>query len=84
MDKISFHVKIDPKLQSIVKHHCKCSNETQTYFIAKCIAKELEIKINDDGSLDNNDYIDSKVKAIDDCINKLEKEKADLKKSLED
>lgn len=82
MKKIGFHIRVDPQLKAIVQHYCKCNNETLTGFISKCIAKELEININDDGSLNADEYINSKVKAIDDCISKLEKEKENLKKSF--
>ena len=76
--KVRYHMLIDSDLNEIIEMHCKCNNLSKNRFIIQCVAKELNIHLNEDGSINASDYIDCKVKAIDDCIAKLEKEKADL------
>ena len=78
--KKKFHIILDEKLYELLDQHCKCEGIYRSHFIVNLIAKELNVTLNSDGTINANDYIDYKLKELDNCIEKMQEKKRELEK----
>lgn len=78
MSDEKIYIRCDPTLKELLKQHCKCQNITISKWIREAIANELNVTLNPDGSVDAKYYVNAKIRELDTCIDKLEKEKLKL------
>lgn len=83
MKEYRIHARFDIKLKDIMKQHCKCHNITMTQFITEAIAKQLNITLNDDGTVNEEEYAKTQINEINKCIKELEKKKEKYKEVLQ-
>lgn len=72
------YVRCDSTLKELLKQHCKCQDITLSKWVCEVIANELNVTLNPDGSVDAKYYVNAKIRELDTCIDKLEKEKLKL------
>ena len=71
MFKVKLALNIDAELKMIVKQHCCLHNINMSDYMSELIAEHFNLRLNPDYSLN-----------IDESINRLEAEKAQLHKEL--
>ena len=74
--------RIDANLIQIMKRHCQCEKILEKDFIAEAIAEKLNVPLNDDHSLDKAYYAEYQIREINNCIDKLKKQREELEKQL--
>lgn len=74
--------RIDTNLVKIMKRHCKCEKIAEQDFIAEAIASQLQVPLNLNHMLDETYYAEYQIREIDNCIDKLEKQKKELQKVI--
>lgn len=74
--------RIDTNLVKIMKRHCKCEKISEQDFIAEAIAHSLNVPLNLNHMLDETYYAEYQIREIDNCIDKLEKQKKELQKKV--
>lgn len=80
--KTRINPRIDTHLIRIMKRHCKCEHINEQDFIADAIAEKLNVPLNLNHMLDESYYAEYQIKEIENCIDKLEKEKKILEAKL--
>lgn len=74
--------RIDANLIRIMKRHCKCEHINEKDFIADAIAEKLGVPLNLNHMIDESTYAEHQIREIEECIDKLEKEKKSLEAKL--
>ena len=80
--KTRINPRIDSKLITVMKQHVKCTNLNESQFISLAIADKLKIALDENYSISNKNYAEIQIKEINDCINKLNEKKKELKKQI--
>ena len=75
---MKIHPAIDAYLNEILENHCNSIEMNKQDFIAICIAKELNVPLNEDFKIDKSVYVEYKIHEIDQTISALQDKKADL------
>ena len=82
MSKIRLDVSIDENLMKIVKNHCHCEKIYVSYFIADLISEKLDIPLDKNRRVDQTLYTEYQIREIDNCIDKLKKQRQKLEAKL--
>ena len=80
--KTRINPRIDTNLIRIMKKHCKCDKINEQDFIADAIAEKLNVPLNLNHMIDESTYAEHQIHEIEECINKLKKEKKSLEAKL--
>ena len=80
--KVKIHPAIDEHLNEMVERHCCCKKMNKQDFIAECIAKSLDIPLNDDFMIDESVYAEHKIREIDETISLLQDKKAEFEVNI--
>lgn len=80
--KVHLHAHIDENLRDVMRKHCKCNHIKGQDFVAEAIAEKLNIPLNEDHTLDESYYAEYQIREIDNCIDKLKKQRKELEKQL--
>ena len=76
--KVKIHPAIDEHLNEILEKHCCCRKMNKQDFIAECIAKSLDIELNEDFMIDDSVYAKHKIREIDETISVLQDKRAEF------
>lgn len=76
--KTRINPRIDSNLITIMKTHCCNSEVNEQDFIAHCIAKELEVPLNINFTVDEDYFINHQIDVINKQIECLEAKKREL------
>lgn len=82
MFKVKLALNIDAELNMIVKQHCCLHNINMSDYMSELIAEHFHLRLNPDYSLNMDSAKELRMKQIDESINRLEAEKAQLHKEL--
>lgn len=80
--KTRINPRIDSNLIKIMKRHCKCEHLNEQDFIADAIAEKLKVPLNLNHMLDESYYAEYQIREIDNCIDKLQKQRKQLEEKL--
>lgn len=83
MSRTRINPRIDTNLIKIMKRHCKCEHIAEQDFIAEAIADALKVPLNLNHMLDESYYAEYQIREIDNCIDKLIKQKKELESQME-
>lgn len=81
-NKTRINPRIDTNLIKIMKRHCKCEHLNEQDFIADAIAEKLHVPLNLNHMLDEAYYAEYQIREIDNCIDKLKKQRQKLEEKL--
>lgn len=80
--KTRINPRIDSNLIQLMKRHCKCEHIKEQDFIAEAIAEKLNVPLNLNYMLDESYYTEYQIREIDNCIDKLKKQRQKLEEKL--
>lgn len=80
MFKVKLALNIDAELKMILKQHCYLHNINMSDYMSELIAEHFNLRLNPDYSLNMDSA--KELRMIDESINSLEAEKAQLHKEL--
>jgi len=81
-NKSRINPRIDTNLVKIMKRHCKCEGIVEQDFIADAIASALNVPLNLNHMIDESYYTEYQIREIDNCIDKLNKQKKRLQSEM--
>ena len=81
-NKVKIHPAIDEHLNEMIEQYCCCRKIHKQDFIAECIAKSLDIKLNEDFLIDDSEYAKHKIREIDETISILQDKRAEFEVNI--